>query len=118
MNGLLILDKPQGLSSHSAVQRVRHITGEARVGHSGTLDPMATGVLILCLGSAVRLAEYLTNHDKKYRATIQLGVETDTYDATGQTVETRPVNVSSTEIAFALASCSSSGSDTAASGVA
>ncbi|MCI0475234.1 MAG: tRNA pseudouridine(55) synthase TruB [Anaerolineales bacterium] len=112
MNALLILDKPQGLSSHSAIHRIRKITGIERVGHAGTLDPMATGVLLVLLGSAVRLAEYVVDHDKKYRATIQLGVETDTYDATGNIVQTaRPesiegsnVNVSAEEIRAVVAS--------------
>lgn len=104
MNALLILDKPQGLSSHSAVHRVRKITGEPRVGHAGTLDPMATGVLVILLGSAVRLSEYIVDHDKKYRATVKLGVETDTYDATGTVVATQNVQRSSTEIIAALRS--------------
>lgn len=90
MNALLVLDKPQGLSSHSAVQQVRQITGEDRAGHAGTLDPLATGVLLVLLGSAVRLAEYIVAHDKRYRATIRLGVETDTYDATGTVTATHP----------------------------
>lgn len=112
MNALLVLDKPQGLSSHSVVHRIRKITGIERVGHAGTLDPMATGVLLVLLGSAVRLSEYIVDHDKKYRATIQLGVETDTYDATGHVTQTaRPessegsnVNVSPEEIRAAVAS--------------
>lgn len=104
MNSLLILDKPQGLSSHSAVHRIRKITGIARAGHAGTLDPLATGVLLILLGSAVRLSEYIVDHDKKYRATIQLGVETDTYDATGNIVATRAVNVSENEIRAAVKS--------------
>ncbi len=104
MNALLLLDKPQGLSSHSAVHRVRKLTGEERAGHAGTLDPMATGVLLILLGNAVRLSEYIIDHDKKYRATVKLGVEMDTYDATGTVVETRPVAVSPAEIENALAS--------------
>lgn len=102
MNSLLILDKPQGLSSHSAVHRLRKMTGEERVGHAGTLDPMATGVLLILLGSAVRLSEWIVAHDKKYRATVKLGVETDTYDATGNVTTTRVVNVSENEIVAAL----------------
>lgn len=104
MNSLLILDKPQGLSSHGAVHRVRKIIGIERVGHAGTLDPMATGVLLILLGSAVRLAEYIVDHDKKYRATVQLGIETDSYDATGNVVATHAVNVSKAEIHRVLAS--------------
>jgi tRNA pseudouridine55 synthase len=104
MNALLVLDKPQGLSSHSAVFRIRKMTGEERVGHAGTLDPMATGVLLILLGSAVRLSEYIVDHDKKYRATVKLGVETDTYDATGNVVNTLEVNVSDEQIQAALES--------------
>src|SRR5437762_12654408 len=104
MNALLILDKPQGLSSHSAVHRVRKLTGEERVGHAGTLDPMATGVLLILLGNAVRLSEWIVDHDKRYRATIKLGVETDSYDATGTVTETRDVNVTQDEIRAAVAS--------------
>ena len=104
MNSLLILDKPQGLSSHGAVHRIRKITGIERVGHAGTLDPMATGVLLVLLGSAVRLSEYIVDHDKKYRATVQLGIETDSYDATGNVSETRAVNVSETEMCAAVES--------------
>ncbi len=102
LNSLLVLDKPQGLSSHSAVHRVRKITGEERVGHAGTLDPMATGVLLILLGSAVRLSEWIVDHDKKYRATVKLGVETDTYDATGQVVNTANVKREPKEIRAAL----------------
>src|SRR5215204_2722774 len=102
MNALLVLDKPQGLSSHSAVHRVRKITGEDKVGHAGTLDPMATGVLLILLGSAVRLSEYIVDHDKKYRATVTLGVETDTYDATGNMTDTQDANRSTNEILAAL----------------
>jgi len=104
MNALLVLDKPQGLSSHSAVHRVRKITGQERAGHAGTLDPMATGVLLILLGSAVRLSEYIVDHDKKYRATVKLGVETDTYDATGNVVVEQTVNLSPDEIEHALQS--------------
>ncbi len=104
MNSLLLLDKPQGLSSHSAVHRIRKITGEERVGHAGTLDPMATGVLLILLGSAVRLSEWIVDHDKKYRATVKLGIETDTYDATGKVTATRAVNISENEIRAALVS--------------
>lgn len=104
MDGLLVVNKPSGKSSHDIVYAVRRITGEARVGHAGTLDPLATGVLVICLGQAVRVSEYLVEHDKKYRARARLGIETDTFDATGRVLATREVNVSSAEIAGALAS--------------
>jgi tRNA pseudouridine55 synthase len=102
LNSLLVLDKPQGLSSHSAVHRIRKITGEERVGHAGTLDPLATGVLLILLGSAVRLAEYIVDHDKKYRATVILGIETATYDATGAVIQTSTVKREPTEIRAVL----------------
>lgn len=102
MDGLLVIDKPAGKSSHDVVNAVRRITGEKRVGHAGTLDPMATGVLVICLGYAVRLSEYLIDHDKRYRATIRLGIETDTYDATGQVTGTRAVDVTREQVRTAL----------------
>ncbi|RIK20091.1 MAG: tRNA pseudouridine(55) synthase TruB [Chloroflexi bacterium] len=104
LNALLVLDKPQGLSSHGAVHRVRKITGETHAGHAGTLDPMATGALLILLGSAARLAEWIVDHDKKYRATVQLGVETDTYDATGTVVKTFAARYADDAIRAALAS--------------
>jgi tRNA pseudouridine55 synthase len=84
MDGVLNLDKPAGWTSHDVVARVRRLTGIRRVGHTGTLDPMATGVLVVCLGQATRLIEYLAGEPKTYEARIQLGTATDTYDAEGQ----------------------------------
>jgi tRNA pseudouridine55 synthase len=104
MNGILIMNKPAGKSSHGVVYAVRRITGERKVGHAGTLDPMATGVLVICLGQAVRVSEFLVDHDKKYRARVRLGVETDTFDATGRVVETHPVNVDPARATAALQS--------------
>lgn len=88
--GVLVLDKPKGLTSHDVVAEVRRLTGERRVGHAGTLDPLATGVLVVCLGPATRLAEYLAEGRKTYRATIHLGITTETWDAEGRVVEERP----------------------------
>jgi tRNA pseudouridine55 synthase len=82
--GLLLLDKPGGPTSHDLVARVRRGTGERRVGHAGTLDPLATGLLVLCLGPATRLSEYLAGKDKRYTARVRLGAATDTYDAQGR----------------------------------
>lgn len=103
LNGLLIVDKP-GLplaadpaasprlpTSHDIVQRVRRLSGQRRIGHTGTLDPMAGGVLVLCLGVATRLVEYYQGHDKRYLAEICLGTETDTYDAMGAVVDQQAV---------------------------
>lgn len=87
--GVLNVDKPSGLTSHDVVARVRRLAGQRRVGHAGTLDPLATGVLVVCLGAATRLAEYLADTDKEYRAAVRLGVRTDTWDADGAVVEER-----------------------------
>jgi tRNA pseudouridine55 synthase len=84
VNGLLIVDKPAGMTSHDVVARVRRCTGEKSVGHLGTLDPMATGVLPLMLGKFTRLAQYFAQSDKSYTGAIRLGFATDTYDAEGQ----------------------------------
>jgi tRNA pseudouridine55 synthase len=102
MDGILVINKPQGWTSHDVVARVRRLTHQKRVGHAGTLDPMATGVLLVCLGRATRVAEYLMASDKTYRAAIRLGVETDTYDAEGQVVATRPVDVDEAELRSVL----------------
>ena len=83
MNGLLILDKPAGMTSHDVVARVRRASGESSVGHLGTLDPMATGVLPLLLGKFTRLAQFYGAHEKAYTGTIRFGFATDTYDAEG-----------------------------------
>ena len=88
MDGLLIIDKPVGPTSHDVVARVRHVLGERRIGHTGTLDPAASGVLPLVIGRATRLAQFLSAADKVYDATIRLGVETDTYDSLGEPVGT------------------------------
>ena len=83
MNGVLVIDKPQGLTSHDVVAAARRAFGERRIGHTGTLDPLATGVLPLAIGRATRLVRFLTASDKDYEATIRFGVTTDSYDATG-----------------------------------
>jgi tRNA pseudouridine55 synthase len=83
---LLLLDKPEGLTSHDVVERVRKTTGLARIGHSGTLDPMATGLLLLCAGGAARLQGFFTLMDKSYEGVIRLGRATTTYDREGEPV--------------------------------
>ncbi len=83
MDGVLVIDKPQGLTSHDVVAAARRALGEKRLGHTGTLDPLATGVLPLAVGRATRLVRFLTASDKDYDATIRLGVTTDSYDVTG-----------------------------------
>ena len=84
MNGVLVVDKPSGLTSHDVVSRVRRLVGERSVGHLGTLDPMATGVLPLVLGRMTRLAQFYTGAEKQYEGVVRLGFATDTYDATGE----------------------------------
>jgi tRNA pseudouridine55 synthase len=84
--GILNVDKPANMTSHDVVDAIRRVSGQRKVGHAGTLDPMATGVLLVCLGKATRVAEYLMAGRKHYRAAIVLGTSTDTYDADGEIV--------------------------------
>ena len=84
MNGLLVIDKPAGMTSHDVVNRLRRITGEKSIGHLGTIDPMATGVLPLLLGKFTRLAQYFSSAEKSYTGAIRFGFATDTHDAKGQ----------------------------------
>ena len=86
MDGVLVVDKPEGLTSHDVVATARRILGEKRIGHTGTLDPLATGVLPLACGRATRLVRFLTASDKEYEATILFGVTTDTLDVTGEEI--------------------------------
>jgi len=86
MQGAFIIDKPEGLTSHDVVARVRRATRTRRVGHAGTLDPFATGVLVCCIGRATRLVQFLVGLDKEYIATVRLGYATDTQDRTGKQI--------------------------------
>jgi len=109
MNGTLIVDKPAGITSHDVVAQVRRIIGERRVGHTGTLDPFATGVLVILVGKATRLLQFLSGAEKEYEAVIRFGYATDTGDATGQKMEVQPKSRSAQslledEIEAALAS--------------
>ena len=90
MDGCFVIDKPAGLTSHDVIARVRKIISVRRVGHTGTLDPFATGVLVVLVGRATRLAQFLSGADKKYEAVIRLGYATDTGDVTGRRVGTEP----------------------------
>ncbi len=85
---MLVVDKPEGPTSHDVVTLTRRVLGVSRIGHTGTLDPLATGVLPLVIGRATRLAQFLTASDKSYEATIAFGRTTDTYDAKGREVST------------------------------
>ena len=102
VDGILCLNKPNGWTSHDVVAHVRRLTRIKRVGHAGTLDPMATGVLLLCLGRATRIAEYLMAGRKRYRGALRLGIRTDSHDADGQVTATAPVNVTRAEVEKAL----------------
>ena len=86
MDGILVIDKPAGITSHDVVTRARRILHERRIGHTGTLDPFATGVLVIMLGKATRLAQFLSGVDKEYEAIIRLGYSTDTGDLTGNPI--------------------------------
>lgn len=103
VEGVLALDKPAGVTSHDMVNLARRLYGLRRVGHAGTLDPLATGVLVLCVGRTTRLVEYLMGHRKQYTAVIRLGQTTTTYDAQGEIIEERPVAVSQAAAQTALA---------------
>lgn len=94
ISGVLLLDKPLGFSSNQALQKVKWLYQAAKAGHTGTLDPLATGLLPICLGEATKFAQYVTDADKTYFATIQLGATTTTGDAEGEVLSTAPVNVS------------------------
>ena len=102
MTGILNLDKPAGWTSHDAVAKLRRILGERRIGHGGTLDPMATGVLPVFVGRATRAVEFLEAADKEYEAGLRLGIVTDTQDTTGQILEERPVNVTEEDLRAAV----------------
>ncbi len=102
MNGIIIIDKPAGWTSQDVCAKLRGVFHEKRVGHSGTLDPMATGVLPVLVGRATRAVEFAENDRKRYLAALRLGVVTDTQDVTGTALETRPVTVSEAQVLAVL----------------
>lgn len=102
VDGVLLLDKPHGMTSNGALQKARWLFNAAKAGHTGTLDPLATGLLPLCFGEATKFSGELLDADKAYRATLQLGVTTDTADAEGQVLQTRPVSVTEAQLKDAL----------------
>lgn len=93
ISGVLVVDKPVGMTSHDVVQAIRKGSNIRRAGHTGTLDPRASGVLVVLIGPAVRLSEYVSASDKRYQAVIMMGTSTDTYDADGKTTSSSPVDV-------------------------
>jgi len=103
MKGVVVVDKPAGITSHDAVDRVRKLLGERKAGHTGTLDPMATGVLPVCVGEATKIASFLAGDDKVYEVTMRLGVRTDTLDMTGRVLAEQEPRVSEADVKAALA---------------
>lgn len=104
MNGIIIIDKPQGKTSHDMVYFMRKLTGIKKIGHTGTLDPEATGVLPVCIGSATKAADMLTLSDKRYTAELVLGMTTDTQDASGEVLTECAVNLTAAQIEAAVKS--------------
>ena len=102
IDGVFLLDKPQGMSSNDIMQKVKRLFQANKAGHTGALDPLATGMLPICLGEATKFSQFLLDADKRYVVTAKLGERTDTSDAEGQIVETRAVNVGTAEILSAL----------------
>ena len=102
IDGVFLLDKAQGMSSNDIMQKVKRLFHANKAGHTGALDPLATGMLPICLGEATKFSQFLLDSDKRYVVTAKLGERTDTSDAEGKVVETRPVNVKTAEILAAL----------------
>ena len=102
IDGVFLLDKLQGMSSNDIMQKVKRLFQANKAGHTGALDPLATGMLPICLGEATKFSQFLLDADKRYVVTAKLGERTDTSDAEGQVVETRPVNVETSQILTAL----------------
>jgi tRNA pseudouridine55 synthase len=101
LNGLLLIDKPADITSHDVVARLRKILKQKTVGHTGTLDPLATGLMVVVLGDATKLSDYLMAEDKAYEVTVRLGVTTDTLDRTGKVLSEKPFDVDRSEIELA-----------------
>ena len=103
VDGILLLDKPAGITSNRALQEVKRAWGACKAGHTGSLDPLATGLLPLCFGEATKISGFMLTADKSYWAQIRLGVVTTTYDAEGDVVRTRPVTITHTQLQAAIA---------------
>jgi len=98
VHGVLLLDKPQGITSNDALQKVKRLFNARKAGHTGALDPLATGMLPICFGEATKFSQYLLDSDKRYRVIAKLGQRTDTSDADGQVICTKPVNITQSQI--------------------
>ena len=104
MNGILVVNKPRDFTSRDVVNKIGGILKTKKVGHTGTLDPIATGVLVICVGNTTKLCEVLTSEYKEYIATIKLGIKTDTLDTTGEIIETKDFNITEPQIIEVLSS--------------
>ncbi|HKQ30349.1 MAG TPA: tRNA pseudouridine(55) synthase TruB [Burkholderiales bacterium] len=104
VHGVLLLDKPAGLTSNDALQKTKRLLNACKAGHTGSLDPIATGLLPLCFGAATRLSQFLLDADKRYWTVFRLGVNTTTFDSEGEATRTRPVSCTLREVETALAS--------------
>ncbi len=102
ISGVVLLDKPLGLSSNQAMQRVKHLYQAEKAGHTGSLDPLATGLLPICLGEATKFANFLLDADKSYLATVKLGITTTSADAEGEVIAQKPVNVTLQQVESVL----------------
>ncbi|CAG1017851.1 partial tRNA pseudouridine synthase B, partial [Burkholderiaceae bacterium] len=98
VHGVLLLDKPLGLSSNDALQKAKRLYRAEKAGHTGTLDPLATGLLPLCFGAATKFSQISLDADKRYTATLKLGVKTSTADAEGEVLLRRPVDMSTADV--------------------
>ncbi len=98
LHGLLLVDKPTGMTSHDVVSRIRRLAETKEVGHTGTLDPLASGLMVVLLGEATKLSSIVTEGDKAYEVQVQLGIETDTLDITGQILRQNPVSVDQDQV--------------------
>lgn len=98
VHGVLLLDKPAGFTSNDALQKAKRLLNACKAGHTGSLDPIATGLLPLCFGDATRLSQFLLDADKRYWTVFRLGVSTTTYDTEGEVLQTRPVNVTTADV--------------------
>lgn len=104
INGIVLLDKPQDISSNDALQKVRRLFNAAKAGHTGALDPLATGMLPVCLGEATKFSQFLLDSDKRYRVIARLGQRTDTSDSQGEVISERPLSFTAEQLAAALES--------------
>jgi tRNA pseudouridine55 synthase len=106
LNGIFLINKEQGMTSHDVVFKLRKIVKDKQVGHIGTLDPLAVGLLVCLVGESVKLSDYLMGSDKKYRLTLKFGIETDTWDITGKVLKTAPVDLAKDKVLEAIHSLS------------